>query len=84
MEFLLGHRFRLEAPFIEGVPYYSRKEEALARQIAFARWNRNRITSIEIAEGDQESLDFVQRTRLEISAWKDLPEVWLPFYFVKS
>ena len=71
VEFLLGHGFRMEAPYLEGVPYFSRKEEAESRAAEVAKWDRNSFKDIFIRDGDTESLKFVQRVRGEITAWRN-------------
>ena len=76
VEFLLSHRFRMEAPFLEGVPYLSREEEALARQLALARLDKARVADIRIQSEDHESLAFVQRVREEVNEWKSRTTVW--------
>lgn len=67
MGFLLGHKFRMEAPFLEGVPYFSREEEANARRV---REERSIFTDIDIDGDDIESLKFVKAVTEEIEAWK--------------
>lgn len=71
MEFLLGHGFRMDAPYLEGVPYFSRKEEAESRAAEVAKRDRNNFADIFIRDGDSESLKFIQRVRREITAWRD-------------
>ena len=75
----MGHRFRMEAPFLEGVPYLSRDEEASARHIALARQNKNAFSDIEIKADDLDSLDFVRRVRHEIETWRNRDEVGVCF-----
>ena len=70
VEFLLGHNFRMEAPFLEGVPYFSREEEATARSLAYARRDRINVADIFIDQDDVESLEFLRRVRQEIMAWR--------------
>ncbi|KAI9675334.1 MAG: Mitochondrial beta-keto-acyl synthase [Caeruleum heppii] len=70
VEFLLEHGFRLDVPFTHGVPYLSRQEEAQARLRAVAREEGSTISDIDLKEDDHDSLDFVQRARDEITAWK--------------
>lgn len=71
VEFLLGHGFRMEAPFVEGVPYFSREEEAASRAAEVAKRDRNSLADIFIRDGDTESIDFVQRVRQEVTAWRN-------------
>ena len=70
VEFLLSHRFRMEAPFLEGVAYLSREEEALARQLALARLDKAGVADIQIQNDDHEALGFAQRVRQAIDEWK--------------
>lgn len=74
VEFLLNHGFRMDAPFVEGVPYYSREEESAARNTASARRNMIAVADIAIKNDDTESLKFIQRVRSEIDAWKNSTE----------
>lgn len=67
MGFLLDHKFRMEAPFLEGVPYFSRDEEALARQ---RREEKSVYTDIDIDPDDLESLKFATAVTEEIENWK--------------
>lgn len=60
----------MEAPFLEGVPYYSREEEAAARAIALARQDKTSVPDLTIKKDDSEALEFVCRVREEIDAWK--------------
>ncbi|KAI9826297.1 MAG: Mitochondrial beta-keto-acyl synthase [Thelocarpon impressellum] len=69
VEFLLEHGFRLELPFLQGVPYLSRREEAYARKRALQRQDRSLFAEISIKEDDLESLRFLQQTRQEIGDW---------------
>ncbi|KAI9760982.1 MAG: Mitochondrial beta-keto-acyl synthase [Chaenotheca gracillima] len=69
VEFLLGHRFRLEAPFTEGVPYLSRQEEAAARRIALERQEKWSIADIDLREDDVQGKEFVETTRQAIKTW---------------
>ena len=59
----------MEAPFTEGVPYLSRQEEAHARSIAAARWDRTSIVDIQIPADDIGSMEFVRRVRREVRVW---------------
>lgn len=77
MEFLLKNGFRMDAPFVQGVPYYSREEESVARKTASARQNKAGVADIDIKNDDIESLKFIQRIRSEIDAWKNSTEVKL-------
>ncbi len=70
MGFLLGFGFRMDAPFLEGVPYFSREEERRARANAARSRDKNDFTGIFIKDGDTESREFIQRVRHEIQVWK--------------
>ena len=61
----------MDAPFLEGVPYFSREEEAASRAAEVAKRDRNSFADIFIRDGDTESLDFIQRVRQEIIAWRN-------------
>lgn len=65
----------MEAPFLEGVPYFSRDEEATARRITSTRRGKADAAGINIRKDDVVSLELVERVRLEIMIWKSLPEV---------
>lgn len=71
MEFLLSHDFRIDAPFLQGVPYFSREEEVTARSIVLARQNQAKETAIVIKDDDLESKRFIERIREEIDEWKN-------------
>ncbi|KAI9845244.1 MAG: hypothetical protein M1837_004999 [Sclerophora amabilis] len=70
VEFLLEHRFRLEVPFTEGVPYLSRQEEVLARKNAQKRQDRSTIADIDLREDDIQGREFVQSVRTAVKTWK--------------
>ena len=61
----------MEAPFLEGVPYFSREEEAASRAAEAAKRDRNSFVDIFIRDGDTESLEFIQRVRQEVTAWRN-------------
>ena len=61
----------MDAPFLEGVPYLSREEEAASRAAEVAKRDRNNFADIFIREGDTESLGFIQRVRQEVTAWRN-------------
>lgn len=65
----------MEAPFLEGVSYYSRQEEAESRRIALERQDKAAVADIQIRSDDTEALDFLQRVRTEIDTWKHRPTV---------
>lgn len=60
----------------EGVPYLSRREEEQAIQNVFERKNRSSdLVTLDIPEGDTESLEFLQTTREAIDDWLAKGEV---------
>ncbi|KAL8789022.1 MAG: hypothetical protein Q9195_007042 [Heterodermia aff. obscurata] len=65
--FLLDHKFRMEAPFLEGVAYFSREEEAFSRQ---RREEKSVYTDIDIDPDDLESIRFAKAVTEEIENWK--------------
>jgi poly(A)-specific ribonuclease len=71
----MSHKFRMEAPFLDGLSYLSREEEATARHIAVNRKNKAGAAEIDLKEGDVEAMAFIQRVRLEIDAWENLEAV---------
>jgi len=70
VDFLRGVGFRMDAPFSEGVPYFSREEEGRARAAAARRRDKTDITDIFIKDGDSESHGFIKRVRHEVRVWK--------------
>ena len=60
----------MQAPFLEGVPYLSREEEAVARAIEQSKRDKLGIVDIQIKSDDVEALTFVDRVREEITIWK--------------
>lgn len=68
IDFLLKHNFRIDGPFLEGVPYFSRAEEAAARQLD-AEQKRTHLTDIRIRDAEAES--FMRRVRQEVFNWKN-------------
>lgn len=69
VNFLLSHKFRMEAPFVDGVSYLSREEEITARRIALQKREKHAIIDIQLRADDEESLKFLQRVRDEVDAW---------------
>lgn len=74
----------MDAPFLQGVPYYSREEELAARKAASARQNKTSVPDIDITKDDTESLKFIQRVRSEIDTWKNSTEVSLDIKIMLS
>lgn len=75
VEFLLSHGFRMDAPFVDGIPYLSRNEELDARLKAAARQDRAGFATLEIPANDIDTHQFMKRVRSEIGVWKDNKEV---------
>ncbi len=71
VEFLMKHDFRMEAPFLEGVQYFSRAEEATARLLATQRQNKTSIGDMQIKPDDVAAIELVERLREEVVAWKN-------------
>lgn len=70
-EFLLRHGFNLHEPFKNGVPYLSRDEAALAKQVNYDRLTRKNIQDMVVNDDDIEALSFLKELRLTIDAWKE-------------
>ncbi|KAL8935957.1 MAG: hypothetical protein Q9216_005173 [Gyalolechia sp. 2 TL-2023] len=70
VDFLLKRNFRMEAPFLEGVHYFSRAEETTARRLATQRQDRASIADIQPRPDDVESLELLKRLQQEVIAWK--------------
>ena len=64
----------MEAPYLQGVPYLSRQEEAKARRSRQAKFVLNDIV---IKETDQESIRFIESVRDSIDVWRYGREVRL-------
>ncbi len=62
----------MEAPYLDGVPYLSRQEEAAARG---AQQARSTVPNIELNETEWESLTFLEGIRDTIDTWRDGKEV---------
>ena len=71
----MSHGFRMEAPFLDGIPYLSRNEELDARLKAAARQDKAGFAILEIPATDIETHQFMKRVRSEIDVWKDNKEV---------
>ena len=65
----------MEAPYLEGVPYLSRDEEAQARKKAAAKQDGTAFTDIQLKAEDLKSVEFVARVRQKIDVWRDREEV---------
>ena len=57
----------MEAPFLRGVPYLSRQEEATVRRI---RQQKANLVDIEIRENDADSIKLIASVRDGIAAWR--------------
>lgn len=60
----------MDAPFSEGIPFFSREEESRARTAAASRRNKSEIKDIYIKDEDVESFEFIRGVRREIQDWK--------------
>lgn len=56
----------MEAPFLEGIHYFSREEEALSKE---RHDDRLIFTDIDIDPNDLETLNFVKKVTEEIENW---------------
>ena len=70
----MGNGFKMDDPFLKGVPYLSWEEEAEARAVAAAEWT-NDIPDIALSPGDTENMQLLEGVRLEINAWNKRGEV---------
>ena len=61
----------MDALYEDGVPYFSREEEARARTIAAYRSDRNNYTDITIKEGDTSAIEFLEGVRCDVKVWKN-------------
>ncbi|KLJ06265.1 hypothetical protein EMPG_10306 [Blastomyces silverae] len=72
VEFLIKNGFRMEAPFVEGLPYLSRLEEKLAMtKLAESENITAKIADIKPENMDPESHAFVAEVRGLIDSWID-------------
>lgn len=71
----MNHGFRMDAPFLDGIPYLSRNEELDARLKAAARQDKAGFAILEIPANDVDTQQFMKRVRSEIGVWKDNQEV---------
>ncbi|PGH23764.1 hypothetical protein AJ80_02194 [Polytolypa hystricis UAMH7299] len=70
VDFLMGNGFSMHAPFMEGLPYLSRLEEATARErLSQRESNMAAITTIKCEDMDDGSLQFLVETRRQIDEW---------------
>ncbi|KAL8890455.1 MAG: hypothetical protein Q9215_002422 [Flavoplaca cf. flavocitrina] len=75
MQFLYRHNFRIEDSFPSGVHYLSRAEEAEERQAEAQLRARNVGPIVQLKEDDTSSLEFMDRVRQEVMAWKSQPVI---------
>lgn len=61
----------MDAPFKEGVPYFSREEEAQARATAAYRRDKSNYEDIHIEEADTESIAFIGKVKDKVRVWKN-------------
>lgn len=79
VDFLLNNGFRMEAPYIDGLPYLSRDEEKQVQANLVERENlSNVISDIDVKETDEESLEFLKTVRRDIDEWLAVGEVNYP------
>lgn len=71
----------MEAPYLQGVSYLSKGEEAAAR---FAQQARATMSYIELDDTNWESLAFLEGIRDTIDTWRDGVEVILIVFLVKT
>jgi poly(A)-specific ribonuclease len=85
VEFLMANKFRMQAPFEEGVYYISREEEKQAMEKTLRRQDRSVERSlIDIPESDTESLEFLVTVREAIDAWLAKEKVYNSSLFGQS
>ena len=65
---------------MEGVPYFSREEEAQARANAAFRRNRYNVPDIRIREDDAETSDFLGQVQHQIHVWMSKGMVSFPCF----
>ncbi|KAI9678937.1 MAG: hypothetical protein M1829_001922 [Trizodia sp. TS-e1964] len=71
IEFLLGIGFKIDLPFLIGIPYLSREEEALAKKKALSRNDKSKFSNINLTSEEKESQEFITRVRGELKAWEE-------------
>jgi poly(A)-specific ribonuclease len=72
MHFLRSNSFDIGAVFTKGVSFISRDEQAQARLTFAERQNRNStIPNLDIAPGDQATLEFYRNARRQLKEWTD-------------
>ncbi|KAK2794900.1 hypothetical protein FQN50_009824 [Emmonsiellopsis sp. PD_5] len=70
VHFLMKNGFRMDAPFIDGLPYLSRLEETTAIvNLAEKEHNRAKVADINSEDMDAESVEFLNEVRRLIDAW---------------
>lgn len=57
----------MDGPFLEGVSYFSRTEEATARRLDA---EQKKTQSMDIRIRDAEAESFMRRVRQEVATWK--------------
>ena len=72
----MSNGFRMDAPFTEGLPYLSRKEETRAKMRLLERQHQKAaIADIKPKDMDQESLGILDDVRRQIDSWVALGDV---------
>ncbi|KAF2497798.1 CAF1-domain-containing protein [Lophium mytilinum] len=69
-QFLLSHGFKMDLPFTKGVPYLSRDETKLAKQLAYAKLDKASIADIVLKDNEVQAIAFMGNVREAISQWK--------------
>ena len=64
----------MESPYLDGVRYLSREEEAAIRR---AREQRAELENIKLKLDDAESIQFMRNVNNGVQEWKDESNVWL-------
>ena len=71
VRFLLGHGFRMEAPYTKGVPYLSREETMLAKQQLKVRLDKSKFDKDIIDIVGDDNIAFMDKVRAEIKVWEE-------------
>jgi len=72
--FLRRHGFSMEQAFTYGIPYLSRLEEELARQVYLQNPRDVKAYNLDIQKQTLETREFFESARAQISSWVDDPE----------
>ncbi|KAF2808790.1 CAF1-domain-containing protein [Mytilinidion resinicola] len=69
-QFLLRHGFQMDLPFTKGVPYLSRDEAKLAKQLGYAKLDKANIADIVLKDHEVQAISFVGNVREAITQWR--------------